>query len=428
VRALMLTPDEGRLDRRIAQEAAALAEAGWQVDILPAVDPKLVFEDDLAPGVRLIPAVRATRRDGRLKPLLRTAKRLVSRIVPVAGRAIEATQYRARDIAREIIDDNLPGLDAVAPYDLVFAHDIPVLPLADVLSTKWQCPMVCDLHEIFPDLTAWITSDRGRHYWRAIEATYLPRADAVLAVNDGVIAYVDANYRVTAPRVVINNSVPYVAREALTGRGLRAIYPIPEPARVMLWAGTLRAQTNLDIVLEGFAQANLDGWVLAILGDGPWQPRLEQVIRANALEDRVFIGKRARQQDLIRLCASADIGLLPYLPESLNLLNATPNKLFEYIQARLPIAATKLPMVARIIDAHSNGDYVDFRTPASTASGLEGFVSHSLDRITAQVLDDAAREVSWESDAEQLRRVVEAIMTPAPHVRDHDVRETTGSS
>lgn len=411
MRALMLTPDEGRLDRRIAQEATSLAEDGWQVDIYPAVDPELLYEARLDSGVRLLSRTWVKPRERRLKPLLRATKRLISRTVPAAGRVIEATQYRFGDIAREITEANIPALASMGPYDLVFAHDIPVLPLAEVLSARWSSPLICDLHEIFPDLTAWITSDRGREYWRSIEAVYLPKADAILAVNDGVIDYVDAHYGVSAPRMVLNNAVPYVSREALTGRGLRDIYPIPDSARIMLWAGTLRAQTNLEVVLAGFARAQLDGWVLAILGDGPLQPRLEQIVHEHGLQDRVYIGKRSRQDDLVRLCASADLGLLPYLPESLNLLNATPNKLFEYIQARLPIAASPLPMVKRILDANMNGTYVDFRTPQSTASGLNTFIRDFLPAVSAEALDQAARDFAWERDGEVLQRIVKTVMT-----------------
>ena len=50
----MLTPDEGHLDRRIAQEAGTLTARGWEVDIYPAADPGLDYEADLPAGVRLL--------------------------------------------------------------------------------------------------------------------------------------------------------------------------------------------------------------------------------------------------------------------------------------------------------------------------------------------------------------------------------------
>ena len=117
-----------------------------------------------------------------------------------------------------------------------------------------------------------------------------------------------------------------------------SLYPIPDDARVMLLGGSLRSDANLQLLIQGFSVANLDGWVLAILGDGPMQGELEAMVRDRRLGARVFLGRRVQPRDLIQVAASADIGLLPYQAIGFNHLIATPNKLFEYIQARLPIA------------------------------------------------------------------------------------------
>lgn len=413
MKALMLTPDAGHLDRRIAQEAGSLAGRGWKVDILPAVDPALAFEDRLSPGVRLLASIRSPRVDQPLKPLLRSVKRQLARTIPPIARMIEATQYRARDIADEITISNLEGLVRSEPYDVVFAHDIPVLPLGASLKERWACALICDLHEVFPDQTAWIISERGRDYWRSIEARYLPKADGIICVNDAVADYVQTNYDPPAPRTVIHNSVPFVEQESLGGPTIRSYYPIPDGKRVMVWAGTLRSQTNLQVLIRGFARARLDDWAMAIFGAGPLQAELEEIVRGEELEDSVFLGRRAPQRELVPLCSSADLGLLPYQPESFNLLNATPNKLYEYIQARLPIATSRLPMIEQIINVHGNGGYVDFSTAESTAAGLRDFVSRLLGEISSEALEAAAADFSWDRDEERLLQIVETALGSA---------------
>jgi glycosyltransferase involved in cell wall biosynthesis len=407
----MLTPDEGHLDRRIAQEANSLAELGWSVDMYPAVDPGLRYDDDLSAGVRLVassapPPVVAPR-----KAILRRIKRGLVRYVPPAGRLVEAMQYRVRDIARGIEDADVADLLSRPPYDLVFAHDIPVLPLAVRLRTEWSCPVICDLHEVFPEQTAWILSATGRRYWRSIESTYLALVDGIICVNAAVAEYVQSNWAPSAEMVVINNSVPFVPLAALQARpdnqSLRAYYPIPERARIMLWAGTLRDQTNLDVLISGFARARLDGWVLAVLGEGPLLETLTRLVAHLGLEQRVFLGQRSPQRDLVMVASSADMGVLAYQTESFNLKVATPNKLFEYVQARLPIATSRLPMVEQLIGPIGNGGLVDFATPESTADGLRRYVFGALNGISDDVLESAARILSWESDEVVLRQLVE---------------------
>jgi glycosyltransferase involved in cell wall biosynthesis len=414
MRVLMLTPDEGHLDRRIVQEAASLAHQGATVDIHAAVDPELRYEATVPPGVTLRRIAGPVRRPRRIRAPLRAVKRALRRWRPGMARLIEAGQYRMRDIAGEITVANRPGLLAGERYDLVFAHDIPVLPLALELRDAWQCGVVCDLHELFAEQTAWVLSEAGRQYWRSVEAA-LQRVDGILAVNQGVMDYVEERYSPPAPIAVVHNSLPYVPADIVrTGPRLAGFYEIPPDARTMVWAGTLRAQTNLETLIRGFGMARLDGWVLAIVGDGPLQDRLERLVVDERLLDTVFLGKRASQDDLVPLAASAHIGLLSYLPESDNLRIATPNKLFEYFQARLPIATTDLPEIARIVSQARTARFVDFSTPQSTAAGLRTFVDDALPAISEEQLEDAARRFSWERDEGRLLSMVEEVTRRTP--------------
>ncbi len=406
----MLTPDEGHLDRRIAQEAATLASNGWEVDIYPAVDPGLDFQSELAPGVRLLgnPRLPIGTSDGR-RQFVRTIKRNLARVVPPAGRLIEAAQYRTRDIAGEITDANLSHLLHLGPFDLIVAHDVPVMPLAAHLKDAWGAKLISDLHEVFPEQDEHFTTETARRYWRGLEAAGLTASDGIICVNAAVADYVRATHAPAAPIAVVHNSVPYVEPSA-SGPTIRSYYPIPDGARIMLFAGSLRPHTNLEVLIEGFAAANLSGWVLAILGEGPLQVELEAMVRRRRLEARVFLGRHVRQRDLIQVASSADIGLLPYQAYGFNHLIATPNKLFEYIQARLPIATSRLPMVERIIAPLGNGAFVDFSGVSTLAGELAVFAQTIAPRISQDVLEKAARRFSWENEEPALLGIVDHVI------------------
>lgn len=404
----MLTPDEGHLDRRIAQEAATLARRGWQVDIHPALDPNLDYEADLPPGVRLLANPRLPVRTARGRRVLRRMKRTIARAVPPAGRMVEATQYRTRDIAREIAEANLSHVLGLGRFDLLFAHDVPVMPLAARLRAEWGSSLISDLHEVFPEQDEHFTTRTARRYWRGVEAAGLFASDGIICVNAAVAEYVRATHAPPAPIAVIHNSVPYVEPSA-SGPTLRSYFPIPDGAQIMLFAGSLRPRKSLDMLIEGFEAANLDRWVLAILGEGPLQGALEGMVRRRGLEGRVFLGRHVRQADLIQVASSADIALLPYQAFDFNHLIATPNKLFEYIQARLPIATSRLPMVERILRVHGNGSVVDFSTAGALAAGLVSFVHDVAPRITPAALSAAAREFSWENEEGVLLRMADQV-------------------
>jgi glycosyltransferase involved in cell wall biosynthesis len=380
------------------------------VDIYAAVDPALDYEADLPPGARLVAnPLLPVRKASRRRRFLRRMKRIVARLAPPAGRMIEAIQYRRRDIGREITDANLSHLLGLGRFDLVFAHDVPVMPLAARLKTAWGAPLISDLHEVFPEQDAHFTTKTARGYWRRLEAAGLAASDGIICVNAAVAEYVRVTHAPAAPIAVIHNSVPYVEPSA-SGPTLRSYYPIPDGARIMLFVGSLRPHMNLEVMIEGFDAANRDGWVLAILGEGQLQDELEAMVRRRRLEGRVFLGRHVRQRDLIQVAASADIALLPYQAFGFNYLIATPNKLFEYIQARLPIATSRLPMIERIIGVHGNGAFLDFSTAGALAVGLVTFVRDVAPGITPAALEAAAREFSWENEEGALLRLTDQVM------------------
>jgi glycosyltransferase involved in cell wall biosynthesis len=406
----MLTPDEGHLDRRIAQEAGSLAAHGWEVDIYPAVDPGLDYEADLPSGVRLLVNPAPIRAPGSRTRILRRVKRTLARVAPPAGRIVEWMQYRTHDIGGEIADANLSHLAGLGRFDLIFAHDVPVMPLAARLKDAWGSRIISDLHEVFPEQDEHFTTRTARGYWRRLEAAGLVASNGIICVNPAVADYVRATHAPVAPIAVIDNSAPYFGPSAM-GQTLRSWYAIPDRARIMLFAGSLRRDTHLEVLIEGFAVANLNGWVLAVLGDGPWQDELATMVRRMGLADRVYLGQHVPQRDLIEVAASAEIGLLPYQALGFNHRIATPNKLFEYIQARLPIAASRLPMVEQIVNVHGNGGFVDFSTPATAAAGLIAFVRDVAPRITPAALEAAARDFSWESQEAMLLDIVDRATT-----------------
>ena len=404
----MLTPDEGHLDRRIAQEAGTLVGAGWTVDIDPSVDPGLGYEADLPPGVRLLANPREpTPRGWRLRAL-RPLKRAATLAVPALGRTIEAAQYRMRDIAGEITAGNLARLLERDPYDLIVAHDVPVMSLAARLKVAWGARLISDLHEVFPEQDEHFTSETARRYWRALESDGLAASDGIICVNPAIATYVRERYDPAVPIAVVHNAVPYVAPAALLGSmTLRSLYPIPDGSRTLLFAGSLRPHAGLEVLITGFAAAGLDGWVLAILGDGPLRESLTSLVARLDLTGRVFLGRHAPQRDLIQIAASADVGLLPYQAVGFNHLIATPNKLFEYIQARLPIATSRLPEVERIVAPLGNAGFVDFASASSTPAGLAEFLHQVAPTITPHSLEAAARQVCWERDEAVLLETLE---------------------
>ena len=127
-RILMLAPEAGFLSRRIIQEASSLARLGAAVDIFPALE-LLPDPRTLQPRVRLLARAASGERSGRAESLGRRLKFEFKRRARPLHRLIDAVQYTVTDRAGQIAETNLDQLLEAGPYDVIFAHDIPVLRL-----------------------------------------------------------------------------------------------------------------------------------------------------------------------------------------------------------------------------------------------------------------------------------------------------------
>ena len=108
----------------------------------------------------------------------------------------------------------------------------------------------------------------------------------------------------------------------------------------------------------------------------------------------------------------ADLGIIPYQdqPGLLNTTYCTPNKLFEFIEAQLPICASDLPELKNIVAAHGIGDAYDL----SAAEQIADAIRDCRNRIAAGEFPLASREVarrefSWKAQACKLLEIYERL-------------------
>ncbi|MBN7142258.1 glycosyltransferase, partial [Ectopseudomonas oleovorans] len=115
------------------------------------------------------------------------------------------------------------------------------------------------------------------------------------------------------------------------------------------------------------------------------------------LRNRVFFIPTVRLAELPSYTASADIGVQPIENTCLNHYTTDSNKLFEYVQAGLPVVASDLPEIRRIVRQHDLGLLVPAGDSDALADALRRMVSDAgLRQHHAQRARAAAAALSWE--------------------------------
>ncbi len=140
---------------------------------------------------------------------------------------------------------------------------------------------------------------------------------------------------------------------------------------VFAFVGRLVPEKNLEMLIEAWARAFPAGsdHRLLLAGKGPLQAALERRIRTAGVARQVnLLGARPREE-VARLLASADVGVLVSTHEGLS------NSLLEYLAAGLPVIGTRISGTEDWIEHGVNGWLIE--------SGDTGALAALLRRVAA---------------------------------------------
>ena len=163
---------------------------------------------------------------------------------------------------------------------------------------------------------------------------------------------------------------------------------IPSGSKQVVMLARLAPQKRVDIALEAFAAAELEGWELHIHGVGAERPRLEALSAALGLSDRVIFA--GFTHDPAAALGSAGLLLLTSEYEGFG------NVLVEALAAGLPIVSTDAPFGPRfILDDGRYGTLCPVNDVASIARALRQ-AAHS-EETPAAVAERVARARAFDA-------------------------------
>ncbi|MBN1866093.1 glycosyltransferase [Candidatus Sumerlaeota bacterium] len=393
----MLTPDCHMIDRRILQQARSLIEAGHRVTLVAGGEcprEEHYFIDSIAVhryaydwDDERIRRVRAWIPTPALRNLFtRVFRRLADRLL--SFNSFDTFVYRRARALRA---------------DVVHVHDLPFLKHGARLAREWRVPLVYDAHEIYYEQESLPPARRRR--LRKEEKRYAPRTDLFITVNESIAerfrrAHGDLNYL-----VLMNcaDRVETVDRAASRQR-LRAMAELATEDRIVLFQGWISAERNLDTLVRA-ARHFPGNTYLVFIGYGAYQAELERIVQTEGIERKVRFLGRVEPDEILPLTTGADLGVIPYLPIDLNHRYCSPNKFFEYVQARVPIVAHDLEFFRRMKDLHGVVVTGDLSSPETTADAINGLLNRPERlRELADRCERASAVLNWSSEAEKLLR------------------------
>jgi glycosyltransferase involved in cell wall biosynthesis len=284
--------------------------------------------------------------------------------------------------------------------DLFLSNDLDTLLPNFLISRLKRKTLVFDSHEYFtgtPEL-----ADRAfvRKTWKAIEAFIVPRLVEMITVNDSIAGLFYDEYGIKA-KVIRNIPQGFQTIE----KPDRSELGMPENNKILVLQGSgINIQRGAEELVQ--AMALLPGFHLMIIGGGDVIDQLHKLAESLGIIERVRFLPRMQYAEMMAYTINADLGITLDKDTNINYRFSLPNKLFDYIQAGIPVLASPLPEIKKIIEAYDIGSFIVNHKPENIANAIKDAFSN-VERLEKWKINTkkAAQELSWEKEEKILLNI-----------------------
>lgn len=340
-------------------------------------------------GVKPGPATEHLEVDSALASLPQTP----SGVALLALRRFDQVEFAAPALraALEVVGDR--------EFDLVVANEARAMAFA--LRVAKGAPVVADMHEWAPEERAHVRS------WRLLVKPfmtqqcekYLPKMAAVTVVNDSIgKLYLD--------RFGVKT---HTVRNASAFRDLSPS-EVPDDRIRLVHSGGAVPGRNIEALIEAVRglddRFTLDLYLVPARDGGKYLGTLRELIGG---DERITLHPPVPTTELVDTLNAYDVGIYSLPPLTANHRLMLPNKIFDFIQARLGVVFGTAPETDRLINEHKLGLVVPDTSAQAMRDTLATLTVEKV-REFKQNTHVAAKVLNSAEDSAVIREVVGGLL------------------
>lgn len=288
--------------------------------------------------------------------------------------------------------------------DILLSNDLDTLLPNFIISRFFNKKLVYDSHELFTEVGELTHRPFVQKIWKSIEKFIFPKLKNVYTVNSSIANFYHKKYGVKVN--VIRNIAPKLHQKSID---LDFAKKIKSNKKMLILQGS---GLNIDRGAEEAVKMMqyLDNTILYIIGNGDVFKKLKDLVTNLNLKDKVIIKDKMPYKALMEYTKISDLGLSLDKNTNLNYEYSLPNKIFDYIQAEIPLLVSNRIEVAKLVSENNIGWIINELEPKKIAKKItEIFENKQSYFIAKQNLKTTAKKYCWENEKQQLIKIFQNI-------------------
>ena len=299
----------------------------------------------------------------------------------------------------------------ISKPSVIHAHDINTILPAVIAKIVTRARLIYDCHEFALDRVGYFNK---RRLIFVIEAFALKFTNGIITVSNGTSKAYRRIYRIQAPDIIQNFPVLMNDRskeKENKSAKLKTELQISKLNKIVLYQGGLTTGRGLHCLIRSLL--NLDESILLVLlGKGPLKEALQTYAHELNVAHRVIFHDMVSINSLRFYTQLADVAVHPLENICLNHRWSSPNKIFEYIHAEVPVVMSNLYGLSHIVSrwnigrCFAPGDSEDLANKIQTILNDCDLHAHICNNCRL-----AKGELNWQNQEYKLLKVYDRILS-----------------
>jgi len=333
---------------------------------------------------------------------------LFNKLIYILLLLLNRKKYIEKSLKERLNPDKIFSYNIKQP-DVIIANDWDGLYMASVLKSKysWKANIYYDAHEYSPNQFS--ASIIWRLLRKPVIVDTIKKCKDYITVMSTVCEGIAREYEgfFGFP----NGFVKIVTNAAEYQNDLKPNEIHGNKIRLIHHGGAARLR-KLELMIEMMQHLNSDNYELTFMLIHPnnnYYNYYNYLVRKSKKFRNIKFIEPVSFSEIPKTLNNYDIGVYILMPESFNQKYALPNKLFEFVQARLAVAIGPSIEMVKIVDAYNLGVHSKTFSPKSLAESISNLTTEKIMQFKRNS-DKYANELSAEKNLQKIRDIVKEVL------------------